>query len=560
MLRLAVIVLTVALLAPCARAWAQGDMPEKKLIAVGWDMPNAERLRANLELMEARPLQGCSVRFAGPRNAPNLWFSFTPEPYDPEVVAQFLADLQAVQPQRLTDRFLLQNANTGAVDWFDDEGWAVIVEHWRTAARVAREGGLTGIMFDPEAYTPPYRTFDWTAQPQTDQHTFAEYRAMARQRGGEMMSAVVAEYPDITIFSLFMLSGLHTAAERSDPMAALAGNSYGLLASLLDGWLDMAPPTVTLVDGCEHAYRFNSRVEYLAAGNTIRNTCQRLISPENRAKYRAQTQVSFGVYLDAYVNPPDSSWYIDPGEQTIAERLAENLACALEVADEYVWLYGEQASWWPNPISDQVRWPEKFPGIEEALWMAMDPRGYALRLLEQEGADATNLLTNGDFAGEAAAAPDDGTQPDDWQQGVAPPPWGFWQSGSTSDGDPGWDRTVGHNGPGSGTLTRIGNGCLIQRIDAQPGERYLVTAWRRVQGQGAASAAVRWQTPEGTWHAEPMDRSLSGPATGGDWQQFVGLVTVPEDAGKLVVLLSAAGQRTEEDVIWWDDATVFRVE
>ncbi len=57
-----------------------------------------------------------------------------------------------------------------------------------------------------------------------------------------------------------------------------------------------------------------------------------------------------------------------------------------------------------------------------------------------------------------------------------------------------------------------------------------------------------------------MDRFLSGPATGDDWQQFVGLVTVPEGAGKLVVLLSAAGQRSEEDVIWWDDAAVYRVE
>ncbi|MGD9495653.1 MAG: hypothetical protein AB7Y46_05020 [Armatimonadota bacterium] len=548
----------IALLAPCVVAGAQGEVPAKKLIAVGWDMPNAERLRANLQLMEQRPLQGCAVRFAGPGNAPNLWFSFSREPYDEQVVAQFLQDLQAVEPQRLTHRFLLLNANPGDVDWFDDEGWAVIVEHWRTGARVARQGGLTGIMFDPEAYREPWRVFDWSAQPQADQHSFAEYREMARRRGRELMAAVAGEYPDITIFSLFMLSAARAAAERPDPVAALGGSPYGLLPSLIDGWLDVAPQTAVLVDGCEQAYRFNSRLEYLAAGNAIRNTCLRLISPENRYKYRAQVQVSFGVYLDAYVNPPDSPWHIDPGEQTPAQRLAENLACALEVADEYVWLYGEQASWWPSPISDQVRWPEKFPGIEEALWLATDPRGYALRLVQQHGEEVTNLIVNGDFSAATAAAADV-TQPTDWQQGVAPPAWSFWQAG-ISEGRPGWDREVGHDAPGSGTLVGVKSGCLIQRIDVRPGERYVVTAWQRVRGAGAPSIRVRWQTAEGTWHAEPLDRFLSAPAGADDWQQLAGIVTVPEGAGKLVVLLQAEGQRSEDDVIWWDDVAVFRMQ
>ncbi len=560
MQKLVTIGLIVGLIGQCVEASAQGSAPEKKLIAVGWDMPNAERLRSNLELMETRPLQGCSVRFAGPNNAPNLWFSFSREPYDEQVVATFLEDLQAVQPVQLRDRFLLLNANPGDVDWFDDEGWAAIVEHWRTGARVAREGGLTGIMFDPEGYSDPYRAFDWSAQPQTDRHTFADYREMARRRGRELMAAVSAEYPDIASFSLFMLSGVNTAADGADPVAALAGNRYGLLPAFIDGWLDVAPETVTFVDGCERAYHFNSRVEYLSAGNAIRNTCQRLISPENRRRYRAQTQVSFGVYLDAYVNPPDSGYYIDPGDLTPAARLAENLAYALEVADQYVWLYGEQASWWPSPssTSDQIRWPEKLPGIEQALWLVTDPRGYALGLLERQGPDATALLANGDFSG-ADATPADGTEPADWERGVAPPPWRFWQAG-ISEGTPGWDREVGHDAPGSGTLVGVRNGCLIQRIDVQPGERYVVSGWRRVQGQGAALIRVRWQTSEGAWHAEPLDRSLSASAADGDWQQLAGIVSVPEGAGRLIVLLWADGQCSEEDAIWWDDVAVFRVD
>ena len=522
-------------------------------------MPNAERLRANLDAMERTPLQGCSVRFAGPGNAPALWFSFGREPYDEQVVAQIVQDLQAIQPRQLRDRFLLLNANPGDVDWFDDAGWKVIVDHWRTAARVAREGGLKGIMFDPEAYRDPYRAFDWAAQAQTGQHTFAQYYEKARQRGREQMAAVAGEYPDATILALFLLSANRDAAERADPIGALAGHAYGLLPAFVDGWLEAAPPTLTLVDGCEQAYRYNSRLDYLTGANLIRNKCQRLIAPENRYKYRAQVQVGFGVYLDAYVNPPDNPWYINPGTQTPVRRLAENVASALEVADQYVWIYGEQCSWWPSPVvaSDKTRWPEKLPGIEQALRLAADPVGYVVELLSQPG-ERPNALVNADFASATAAAPT-GPQPADWKSGTAPVGWSFWQAG-VSKGKPDWDREVGHTGPGAGALIGVKNGCLIQRIEVAPGERYAVAAWCRVQGEGSPSLTMRWQTPEGKWYAESLDISLSATESAGEWKLMAGAGVVPEGVGKLVLLLSASGQQSEKDVIWWDDVTAFRVE
>jgi len=551
--------LAAALLASGVAAWAQSDGPEKRLIAVGWDMPNAERLRANLDAMETTPLHGCSVRFAGPGNKPAMWFSFSREPYDEQVVAQILADLQAVQPRQLRDRFLLLNANPGEVDWFDDAGWQIIVEHWRTAARVARAGGLAGIMFDPEAYRDPYRAFDWSAQAQAGQHTFAQYCEKTRQRGREIMTAVAGEYPDATILALFLLSIHRAAAERTDPMGALTGQAYGLLPAFVNGWLDAAPPTLTIVDGCEAAYRYNSRLDYLSGANLIRSTCQRLVAPENRYKYRAQVQVGFGVYLDAYVNPPENTWYINPGAQTPVRRLADNVATALAVADKYVWIYGEQASWWPSPVvaSDKVRWPQKLPGIEQALGLAADPAGYVMRLLSQPG-ERPNRIVNGDFTAATAAAPT-GPQPADWKQGVAPPGWSYWQAGA-SKGKPDWDRNVGHKAPGAGALVGMKWGCLIQTVPVTPGERYAVAAWYRMQGEGSPSLNMRWQTPEGKWHAESLDVSLSPAKSEGEWKLMAGAGTVPDGVGKLVLLPSVNGQRSEQDVVWWDDVTAFRVE
>lgn len=549
----------VWLMVLCPLVWGLADQPAKKLIAVGWDMPNAERFRANFEAMEKVPLQGCSMRFAGPGNQPTMWFSFSREPYDPQAVAQYTEDLKAVQPTQLRHRFLLLNANPGDVDWFDDAGWAVIADHWRTGARVAREGGLAGIMFDPEAYRDPYRTFDWTAQAQSAQHTFAEYHEKARQRGREVMSAVAEEYPDATILALFLLSVLRSCVEQADPEAALPGHPYGLLPAFINGWLDVAPATMTLVDGCEQAYRYNSRLDFLSGANLIRNKCRRLVAPENRYKYRAQVQVGFGVYLDAYVNPPESPWYINPGTQTPVQRLAENVAGALEAADEYVWIYGEQCSWFPSPhpVADKMRWSEKMPGIEQALRLASDPVGYVVDLLAQPG-ERANMLVNADFAAATAATPA-GPQPADWKQGAAPAGWSFWQAG-VSKGKPGWDLTVGRTGLGAGTLTGVSNGCLIHRVEVKAGGRYALAAWCRVQGEGNPSATMRWQTSEGKWHAEALDVSLSTAKTEGDWRLLVGAATVPEGAGRLVTLLSVSGQRSDQDTVWWDDAILFELQ
>ena len=75
------------------------------------------------------------------------------------------------------------------------------VDHWRLLSRAAREGGLRGILYDAEPYTPPHSQFLYGAQPENEKHSFAEYRVRARQRGREVMQAVADEYPQITILT-----------------------------------------------------------------------------------------------------------------------------------------------------------------------------------------------------------------------------------------------------------------------------------------------------------------------------------------------------------------------
>ena len=575
------IAIMLALLAPAA-ALAQ-DRPAdvrrpKKLISVGWDLFSDTRwIREHLAEMETRPFNGIVLNAVGRRDDGKeqlLRLTFSREPWKYEWFAGAEADLRACRFQRFTDNFVLVGANPGDVDWFDDEGWRTIVEHWRIAARLAKAGGLKGICFDPEPYDPPHEAFTYKAQPGRDRRTFDEYAAKARERGREVMKAVAAEYPNITIFSFFLNSICGSATGHADPRPLLAGQGYGLLPAFVDGWLDAAPPTVTMVDGHESSYLYNNDVAFLEAANLIRGPCQELVSPENRAKYRAQVQTGFGIYLDAYVNPPASQWYVDGKGGPRVDRLRANVTAALRAADEYVWIYGEKCRWWPTPNKGvtEKSWPEALPGCEDALRYARDPVDWAVWKMEQvsKGAALTNLLTNGDFAqakpGASEPAPKPTPEPAAGAAGHVvtkknslPVAWLTWQD-DKSKGAFARDPDVGAAAKGAARLSGMADGCFIQKIKAAPGKRFAVGAVRRIQGRGDSLVIVRWQTADEKWVAEGRDVHLEAGGTRDAWRKIFGVVEVPEGAANLVVLLLARGQPSADDVAWFDDVHVYALD
>ena len=559
------VVFTLALL--LAAGSSQAAPPDmrlrKKLIATGWDQPDSQRLLANLAEMEKRPFDGVVIEVTGQtaegKPCP-LRAAFSNQKWQREWFQTSVDRLRQCKSAHLTDNFVTIGANPGDVDWFDDEGWLRIVEHWRIAAWLAKQSGLKGLLFDPEPYAPPHSQFNYAAQPGRTQHGFNEYAAKARQRGREVMRAVAEEDPNITIFCYFMNSVSAAATGRADPRTALAAQGYGLYPAMIDGWLDVAPPTVVLVDGCESAYRYNSRQQFLESALDIKGACQELVSPENRAKYRAQVQVSFGMYLDAYWNPKESPWYIDGLGGPRVERLRANTSAALAAADEYVWVYGERFRWWPTP-NQSVRpetWPEAIPGSEQALRYARDPLDFArTELARMKGAGKlVNLARNGDFSSSAAKSMDGVEQK--WRAGTPPAGWNAWQRGD-SKGTFTWDRDAGAAGKGAARASGVADGCLLQSHKVSAGERYAVRAACKVHGTGNAWLRVRWQTADGRWAAETQDRLFYGQGSPDNWRELFGVVEVPEGAGRLLILLGVGGQSTAENAVWFDDVELYRV-
>jgi len=524
--------------------------PRKKLIATGWDNPDTTLFRRDYGSVEKYPFDGTVLNANGrdaASNAVSVAAGFSRVKWDPASFSNAIADLQAASPAKLTDNFVQIGANPGDVDWFDDAGWAEIAEHWRVAAKIAREGHLRGILFDPEPYTPPNDEFRYSAQANRAQHRFEEFYAKARERGRQIMLALAAENPSLTIYSYFLNSACGSVQGFGDPRPLLAGRGYGLLPPFLDGWLDVVPPTMTLVDGNEGSYHYNSEAEFLRAFVQIKADCLALVSPENRAKYRAQVQVSSGIYLDAYVNPPSSHWYIDGKGGPRVNRLLENVSAALRTADEYVWVYGEHGRWWPSPNADAksfAPWPEALPRSAEMLALARDQLAAARQQLDEltVRGTAVNLLTNADM-----------TEVSD--KGL-PRNWNTWQDEKRSHGQFALDPAVGAATKGAARASGVANGAFIQGHEASTGQRFAISARVRQQGGGHAFVRVRWQTAAETWTAEAQDVTFLPQAAGEGWAPIFGVARVPEGAGRLILLLGVTDQSSEVDQVWFDDVSL----
>ena len=558
--------LGLAALAAAVPARAQGVDPrlKKKIIETGWDHVDTTRLRENLALIEQQPFDGLVVEANGrvdDKRTRSLRPVCSADKWERAWFQSCVDDLKAVKPTRPLDTFVITGANPGNVDWFDDAGWANVVEHFRIAAWVSRQGNTTGILFDHEPYAQPFSQFKYGAQAERDKHSFDEYYAKARERGRQVMGAIAEEYPNVTLFCYFMNSVNANATGHVNPKAILANSGYGLYPAFIDGWLDVAPPTVKMVDGCESAYRYNSTAQFLEAGLLMRVNCQELVSPENRAKYRAQVQVSFGIYLDAYWNPEGNLWYVDGLGGPRVDRLRENTAAGLRVADEYVWMYGEKFRWWPTP-SRSVKpesWNEALPGSEDALRFARDPSDFGRRRIAdlEKAGKLVSLTRNGDFGSEKADL--GGGQAADWKTGGAPAGWSTWQE-SSSKGTFTWDREAGAAGKGAARAAGVGGGCFIQGCDAKPGERYAASAVTKANGRGGGWMRVRWQTADNKWTAEEQDKVFVPAGKAGEWGAIFGVVSVPEGAGRLLILLGVGGQNSPEDTLWFDDVRLIKLD
>lgn len=356
MMRLGHAVAALVPLLVCLPAWAQAVPRPKKLIHYGWSTRDTIYLRDHWREMQEMPFDGLGVTVALDRDKPTVgdgatanllgWNTFGPTAYPPARFREHIADLQSVPRDRLKELFLaVCIASAGqdqGFDWYDDQRWATVLTNWRSLVTIARKGGCQGLLLDVEHYDYGCELFCYRHhRQQRTNRSFADYRAQVRRRGRELMAQTCALYPQITVLMLFgwTLVQYDRAAFAGQPPEE---TRYSLLPDFLDGMLEGATPQARFVDLWEFAYGYRERLQFLEGYHTVLNKALAVTSLPER--YRAQVSCGFGLYLDN-----GSHWdahdftrnYFSP------EQFRESLKLALELSDEYVWIYQQTPGFFP---------------------------------------------------------------------------------------------------------------------------------------------------------------------------------------------------------------------
>ena len=513
----------------------------KKFIFVGWDtgdlapyeiVANAERLKAagcdgvGIYPRVRKPEGSLKTRRAYPMGA---------ETVDGASLAWMIPDLRkiAATPWLRETMFRVPGTAKKRLRWDDDAAWARYAANMGVIAATAKEGGLRGLILDSEDY---YNERQYFLAP--DEGDFETVAKLARRRGREVWEAVFRAFPEAVLLTYQFLSIDREYKVAVDPVCEMRIRG-DLWPMYCNGILDALPPGAKIVDGDESGYRYEA-----AKGDFWRNASHQLtgvlplVAPKNRAKYRAQVSVSFGMYPDSYAyHPPTSGWCFGPVAGSRLLHFEENLAQAVRAADEYVWFWGEHRTfvnwkdldvrhwwdeWWPNASSLD----NALPGYSDMVRGVKDPVGYVKERLAAGGFG--NLVSDESF----------------WS----------WQAEEKDAPKGTFTRGPAQGRPDCRTMTGVRTGSCNFNIAAKRGEWYGV----KVSAFGALSnAATGWQKG-GSWvkGVEGVKLVWDPPAADG-WRTGWALVRVPDGVDRIVLGLYVHQQPGEQTHL--DGVTVVRL-
>ena len=387
----------------------------KKVILHGWDILAAspQDILAHASDFDRLPIDGVVISSNG-RNrdgrAIHHRYLMTDPRWDYDVLDGEIDTLRKiVQHPSLRESFLgAWISTTGRrISWTDDEAWDRAANNIGVLAHVAKLGGLKGLALDPEDYRP--LTEQYYRQP--NDPDYVTLRGIVRRRGSQFFKAIFDEYPDVTLFSFWLLSQ-ERRYRRTDDVKSMESMLGDLWPSFLNGMFDAMPKDAKFVDGDEHAYKYQAgRGEFFA---TVCNQLVHvlpLVAPEHRVRYRSELCASFALYPDAFSNAmsPGQYWYTPPKDGSRETHFRECLAEAFAAADEYVWLYGENGVWidwepsfyvkhYAKNIKTQYRrrWNEQFPGLYGYISILRDREEAERRLMVEDLGERPNMVSVGD--------------------------------------------------------------------------------------------------------------------------------------------------------------------
>jgi hypothetical protein len=513
--------------------------PQKKLIHLGWESPSPKILKANCRMMEASsPFNGIAIvlRDSFQNAIITDGTIFIPKEINRKQLTRSIADLNDCHFQQFKYNFLRVNTVPGTLKWNDDKSWSIVARNMGTMAWFAKNTHLTGICYDPESYAAPQ--FQWDANSGL---SFDQCQLLARKRGRLLMDAMAKEYPNITFWGLFMFSLSRSALDNRQPEEILSADKYGLYPAFINGLLDRLPPKAKLVEGNEDAYYVKSDEDLLRLYHDARMKALAFVAPGNINKFKTQYSVGLSAYIDMYSNPTGGIFAMPAtANRTRLERFRDRLTTAMDITDEYVWVYDESHKWWDIPYSEPqynallntLLWEDVLPGVTAAMEYAKHPAAYARQKLNAIKVQ-NNLVVNADFEDEVPkAAPEQ-----DWSNEDGVPGYLSWKekesnSSATIENLPGQPKNKVAVIRGDKTF------CLIQSIPVIPGETYIVSADGKNNG-GTMLMNVRWTDENKHLTDWYLAKNASFVKNNNEWSTATMVIKVPEGIQKMNLIINA---------------------
>ena len=357
LLRSAAVAFLAALsLSPAARGEAGRDAAPRLILHDWYGKSPASTpsfVKEHLAFLETQPFDGLALYLRSPDLSLNVTTSvMSREPLAVEKIAEVLKPVAGLPFKTLAHNFAAV-LTLKTPDLFDD--WSVVLQNFGFLARASREAGLKGIYFDNENYE--VRWADYPTGVAHPRKTLAEYQAQARLRGKQVMRALTAAHPDITVLTLH---GPYISEPKApSPLFPSWHLSNRLLGPFFAGFVEGAGARARIIDGGElyhlrTAEEFRRSYDWRKTALASDDVDCAYLPREIRARWAEQVEVSFGLY-----DRPFGGQEMDPA---ILERTVTR---ALKQTDGTVWLYVEGPTFLLPPSK----------GGADADWVAAVRRG-----------------------------------------------------------------------------------------------------------------------------------------------------------------------------------------
>ena len=516
----------------------KGMTPSRKYVAT------TESIRRDVEMMEKNiPGSGIVIRFfsdkkCGGGKSFNIGAVFGGDRLEYKYFKKDIENLRNTKFKKFTDNFLGLTVSPGNVDWFDDKAWEVVCNNHKVVSRVAKESRMVGLKLDIEEYGPNTM---WRFKPQLGR-SLEETVKKVRQRGQEFGRAIFTEFPDVHLLCYWWLS----LARTKNDVFHMDRAEY-MVAPFVNGMYDVMPEGVTIHEGNEScAYRSNNETEFNHLSIDLRKNFLRCLDPKHLRKYRAQTMLAPGLYLDPHFSGKANFWsnQLKPDLQKMGgvKLLKRNIVQAAEVADRYVWLWHERFAWYPSHHPAKPQDVNKIaPKLTEDIDLLLKPMPRSSQLVKER--KLRNLVRNGDFS-----------QPGKGKQALA-----FFSEWYSKNQGKFFHKNV--NGNGVAAASGVISSCIMQNFPAKSGEMYLVRCKGGNLSKKTAAVAkitVSWKMPGGERFADYLNRGYVFRKGLDKLEQIEFTVVVPEGAATLELMLSA-GNCQKGDEIRFDDLELYKI-